>query len=188
MLENQEWMDDLRAAEVVFVATHSQGCIVSTHLLDRLIRDGHIRTVRNAGALEVAASVSAASVGVPPARPQKICCLALCGIHLGPLRYLNSSTVLQPYFQVTGVPSEGEPVFADVRALIWCSTSNRRRLGSCSNFRYVGVSLGLSHLTACPPTVKNTESQVSIAYAKALKNIVDNGVGRVLFVKPGVLS
>lgn len=32
--------------------------------------------------------------------PQKIVCLAMCGIHLGPLRYLSSSSLLQQYFQV----------------------------------------------------------------------------------------
>jgi hypothetical protein len=35
---------------------------------------------------------------MPPT--QKVCCLALCGIHLGPLRYLSSSSLLQPYLQV----------------------------------------------------------------------------------------
>jgi hypothetical protein len=36
----------------------------------------------------------------PPVRsPQRVCCLALCGIHLGPLRYLRTSALLQPYLQ-----------------------------------------------------------------------------------------
>lgn len=77
---NSEWMDDLHAADAILVATHSQGSIVSTHLLDRLIREKHIKTSR------------------PSA--QRVCCLALCGIHLGPLRYLSSSSLLQPYIQV----------------------------------------------------------------------------------------
>jgi hypothetical protein len=34
---------------------------------------------------------------------QRVCCLALCGIHLGPLRYLNSSSLTKPYIQVSGV-------------------------------------------------------------------------------------
>lgn len=84
LMKNEEWVADLHAADAIFVATHSQGTIVSTHLLDRLVRDKHIRTKRNIQENE---------------KPQKVCCLALCGIHLGPLRYLNSSSLLQPYFQ-----------------------------------------------------------------------------------------
>ncbi|KAL1699730.1 hypothetical protein EV121DRAFT_215648 [Schizophyllum commune] len=88
LMKNEEWVADLHAADAIFVATHSQGTIVSTHLLDRLVRDGHIRTKRSA-------------LGQSPSeRPaQKVCCLALCGIHLGPLRYLNTSSLLQPYLQ-----------------------------------------------------------------------------------------
>ncbi|KAG6848841.1 hypothetical protein H0H93_013561 [Arthromyces matolae] len=44
---NQEWMDDIHSADAILVATHSQGSIVSTHLLDRLIQDGHIQTARS---------------------------------------------------------------------------------------------------------------------------------------------
>jgi hypothetical protein len=105
-------MNEIHAADVIFVATHSQGSIVSTHILDRLIREGHIRTFHSieataaAAPAETLASGSAADI-VPTVKPQKICCLALCGIHLGPLRYLSTSSLLQPYFQVRclgGVP------------------------------------------------------------------------------------
>lgn len=105
MLSNQSWMDDLHGADAIFVATHSQGSVVSTHLLDRLIRDKHIRTTRNtssmgAEAVTGASTSSFSAAGVPAGKPQKICCLALCGIHLGPLRYLSTSSLLQPYIQV----------------------------------------------------------------------------------------
>ena len=101
ILSNKEWLDDLHAADAIFVATHSQGSIVSTHLLDRLIHDQHIRTSRNTEAIGSVDPFSTAGVAVAPIRkPQKICCLALCGIHLGPLRYLSSSSLLQPYIQV----------------------------------------------------------------------------------------
>ena len=30
---------------------------------------------------------------------QQVCCLALCGTHLGPLVYLNTISVVQPYIQ-----------------------------------------------------------------------------------------
>jgi hypothetical protein len=111
-------MDDLHAADVIFVATHSQGSVVSTHLLDRLIMDNHIRTARNAphsipgsipgGAVAEAASTAGLSVIVDVGsqsafKPQRICCLALCGIHLGPLRYLKSSSLVKPYIQVGSV-------------------------------------------------------------------------------------
>ena len=104
LLSNKDWMNDLHAADVVFVATHSQGSIVSTHLLDRLIRDGHLRTVRSIGARSPNESVASGSTDIiPTVKPQRVCCLALCGIHLGPLRYLSTSSILQPYFQVVNV-------------------------------------------------------------------------------------
>ncbi|KAJ3553699.1 hypothetical protein NM688_g3475 [Phlebia brevispora] len=84
LLGNEEWMADLHAADVIFVAAHSQGCIVATHLLDRLIRDGHILTPRNA---DIVASTAAA---VAPGGAQPVS---------GPLRYLRTSSLLQPYIQ-----------------------------------------------------------------------------------------
>ena len=98
---NSEWMNDLHAADAILVATHSQGSIVSTHLLERLIREKHIKTSRTSDLLS-SASAALASGGMSSAAPstQRVCCLALCGIHLGPLRYLSSSSLLQPYIQV----------------------------------------------------------------------------------------
>lgn len=90
-------MDDLHDADAIFVATHSQRSVVSTHLLDRLITDRHIRTAFNADASILASGVASGSISVRP--PQRICCLALCGIHLGPLRYLSTSSLVQPYIQ-----------------------------------------------------------------------------------------
>jgi hypothetical protein len=102
LTSNKEWMEDLHEADAIFVATHSQGSIVSAHLLDRLIQEKHIRTSRLADLLASAtAAVTSAGGSVhAPRPPQRVCCLALCGIHLGPLRYLNSSSLLQPYIQV----------------------------------------------------------------------------------------
>jgi hypothetical protein len=97
---NRDWMDDLHTADVIFIATHSQGSIVSAHLLDRLIRDGHVKTFRSISAGGSSQSLASGSADiVPKVQPQRICCLALCGIHLGPLRYLSTSSLLQPYFQ-----------------------------------------------------------------------------------------
>lgn len=106
---NPEWISDLHSADAVIVATHSQGCIVSTHLLDRLIRDGHIVTARkehehehgDVGTAAMKVEVVPSSDSVRETRKvQRVCCLALCGIHLGPLRYLGSSTLVGPYLQV----------------------------------------------------------------------------------------
>jgi len=101
LFENKDWVEDLHAADVIFVATHSQGSIVSTHLLDKLIREGHILTPRNVDILNTTAAAIApgGSISVSSSRTQKVCCLALCGIHLGPLRYLKTSSLLQPYIQ-----------------------------------------------------------------------------------------
>ena len=99
-------MEDLHAADVIFVASHSQGGIVSTHLVDRLIEDGHILTSRSVDTLAktAAAIASGGAVTIPSGQAQKVCLLALCGVHLGPLRYLKTSSLLQPYFQVRESP------------------------------------------------------------------------------------
>ncbi|KAF8264922.1 hypothetical protein EI94DRAFT_1737298 [Lactarius quietus] len=101
LLANHEWIDDLHAADAILVATHSQGSIVSTHLLDRLIHDKHIKTSRTASDLLASASAALHPGGTSHAAPkvQRVCCLALCGIHLGPLRYLSSSSLVLPYIQ-----------------------------------------------------------------------------------------
>jgi hypothetical protein len=96
------WMDDLHEADAIFFASHSQGSVVATHLLDRLICEKHIRTHRNVEAIGGAGSVAAAGINIAPVvNPQKICCLALCGIHLGPQRYLRTNSVVLPYIQVS---------------------------------------------------------------------------------------
>ncbi|KAJ8690909.1 hypothetical protein PTI98_012305 [Pleurotus ostreatus] len=100
LMANEEWLSDIHAADAIFIATHSQGSIVSTHLLDRLLKGGHIITVNSTTSAGVAVDgVSLAEGGMPFRKPQKVCCLALCGIHLGPLRYLSTSSLLQPYIQ-----------------------------------------------------------------------------------------
>lgn len=38
--ERKEWVDALAEADVVFLATHSQGTVVSTQLLDRMLEKG----------------------------------------------------------------------------------------------------------------------------------------------------
>ena len=105
-------MEDLHDADAVFIATHGQGSVVSTHILDRLIADCHIRTSLNADASFPASGiVSGLVVSVRP--PQRTCCLALCGIHLGPLRYLGASSLVQPYIQVRHIIPQCE--FPDLR-------------------------------------------------------------------------
>jgi hypothetical protein len=94
-------MDDLHAADVIFVAAHSQGTIVATHLIDRLIQEGHIKDASlSDSSAEVAATTSKGTSSPLSSRQQKICCLFLCGVHLGPLRYLKMSSFIQPYIQV----------------------------------------------------------------------------------------
>ena len=127
-------MNDLHAADVVFVATHSQGSIVSTHLLDRLIRDGHLRTVRSLATRSPTESVASGSANiVPTVKPQRICCLALCGIHLGPLRYLSTSSILQPYFQVINALE----LYARIAETFCVSILNLRLQGSSLSSRSV---------------------------------------------------
>ncbi|KAI5117815.1 hypothetical protein M0805_004945 [Coniferiporia weirii] len=106
LTSNDGWVEALHDADVIFVATHSQGSIVSTHLISQLIADGHIRTAhkKTDAMTAVAANVASGSggiAGMPPTvrNVQRICCLALCGIHLGPLAYLQKSSFLMPYIQ-----------------------------------------------------------------------------------------
>jgi hypothetical protein len=107
LLDNAAWMADVHAADAVLIATHSQGSIVSTHLLDRLIRDGHL--VTTATYTRLSANVIGDGVDVPSRRrPQKICCLAICAPSLGPLRYLSTSSLVLPYIQVR--PCRSGPV------------------------------------------------------------------------------
>ncbi|KAF9446917.1 hypothetical protein P691DRAFT_803264 [Macrolepiota fuliginosa MF-IS2] len=101
LIANSEWMDDMHAADAIFIATHSQGSVVSTHLLNRLINDRHIHTSKDSQVLSPEVffpGTTSMSIALAP-KPQRVCCLALCGIHLGPLRYLSSSTFFQPYLQ-----------------------------------------------------------------------------------------
>ncbi|EIW57049.1 uncharacterized protein TRAVEDRAFT_151682 [Trametes versicolor FP-101664 SS1] len=110
LINNEEWMEDLHAADVIFVASHSQGAIISTHLIDRLIEDGHILTSRSVDVLakSVASIAAGGAAAVPATQAQKVCLLALCGIHLGPLRYLKTSSLLQPYIQYVENPAARE--------------------------------------------------------------------------------
>ncbi|KAH9954701.1 hypothetical protein BC827DRAFT_1143178 [Russula dissimulans] len=136
---NPEWINDLHAADAILVATHSQGSIVSTHLLDRLIHEKHIKTSRTLDLLASASAALAPGVTSPPVpSAQRVCCLALCGIHLGPLRYLSSSSLVQPYIQYFESAAAKE-IFE----------------------------------------FQNTNSEVSKAYVRVLRNVVDHGVKMV---------
>lgn len=73
LMSRPEAMEALRAADQIFIATHSQGCIVSTHLLAKLIEQGHCAGSR-------------------------LMLLALCAISQGPFTYLSNSYTLSPYF------------------------------------------------------------------------------------------
>lgn len=152
-------MNDLHAADVIFVATHSQGSVVSTHLLDRLIREGHILTEKNMSIIAKAAAAVAPS-GVSPSHgrthTQKVCCLALCGIHLGPLRYLRTSSLLQPYIQVRSCLND-HVVYAH-RAYLSMQYFENAAARELFDFQ-------------------NTESEVSRSYVKALQTVMDHGVG-----------
>lgn len=140
LTSNDEWMEALHTADVIFVATHSQGCIVSTHLISRLISDGHIRTAHSNEdrVLNVAASVVSGMGAVPDAvgrHVQRVCCLGLCGIHLGPLAYLQKSSLVMPYIQVGIFLCPMGPC-RNLTAPWRCSTLNLKQQRSYSNFRY----------------------------------------------------
>uniref|UniRef100_A0A8H7XJY9 YMC020W-like alpha/beta hydrolase domain-containing protein n=1 Tax=Psilocybe cubensis TaxID=181762 RepID=A0A8H7XJY9_PSICU len=119
LTENEAHMSAVRNADVVFVVAHSQGSVVAAHLVDRLFADGvlvsgvhasghgHGEEEQGDGVVHSALGVvdpGASAIGVPPPprkgrTAQRVCLLAMCGIHLGPLRYLSSSTLVGPYLQ-----------------------------------------------------------------------------------------
>ena len=82
--DNDGWLASLRRADMVFLATHSQGSIVSTHLLAKMLEDGLMRD----GA--------------------KVHMLAMCGLSQGPFVYLQKSIALQPYFNYIETQSARE--------------------------------------------------------------------------------
>ncbi|SGY16760.1 BQ5605_C012g06979 [Microbotryum silenes-dioicae] len=73
IIDRAEWVEALKKADAVFLATHSQGTVVSTQLLAKLLERNII-------------------VG------HKTHMLAMCGISQGPFVYLSQSFVLTPYF------------------------------------------------------------------------------------------
>ena len=151
-------MDDLHAADVIFVATHSQGSIVSAHLLARLLDEGHIVTQKSMDIVTKAAALVAPGGASPSqsarAHTQRICCLALCGIHLGPLRYLRTSSLLQPYIQVSQNLS-----CCDLHIDRWQPAQYFENQAARELFDF-----------------QNTESEVSRKYVKALNTVMDHGV------------
>ena len=118
-MANDGWMSDLHEADAIIVSTHSQGSIVSTHLLNRLIQDIHITTAwkhDSTISFGTGAETFPSGIGMPEPisrgkrKVQRVCCMGLCGIHLGPfkgprwmppLRSLSSSILVQPYIQVS---------------------------------------------------------------------------------------
>lgn len=151
-LSNPAWINDLRRADAVLFAAHSQGCVVTTHLISRMIAQGHIRTPHNREAVarcewafgpigivpdenskrgrRIAASLTGAEGG-----RQKVAMLAMCGVHLGPLYSISTSSVIGPYLQ-------------------WFENAAAREL-----FEF-----------------QDSESPVSQAYQKALAMVLENEV------------
>ncbi|KZT51281.1 hypothetical protein CALCODRAFT_145928 [Calocera cornea HHB12733] len=94
---NEAWITAIHEADIILFATHSQGSVVTCHIMDRLLEEGHIYTGMpqpSAGETIVKMETQGPS---PPKKVQRVTCLALCGIHLGPLLYLNTSVLTQPW-------------------------------------------------------------------------------------------
>lgn len=119
-------MEALHEADAIFFAAHSQGTIVSTHLIHRLILDGHLRLGNRSS-----------NTTSNYLHRQRVCCLALCGIHLGPLAYLHKSSLVQPYIQVSRY--ELCQLIRSLRTVRFSTLSQRRRVSFLS-FRSVSQS------------------------------------------------
>lgn len=142
----------LHRADAVFVATHSQGCVASTQLLDRLITEGHIYTGRNSVQVAEAAEIYGFK---PRTDPQRVCLLGLCGVHHGPLSWMNNSTVVSPYLTYFEAPAARELFEFQARG-------HRKFLRSC-------------RIHSKPLVFQDSESRVSKAYHDALSRVLDNG-------------
>lgn len=68
ILQNSDWVTALRNAEAIFVAAHSQGAIVSTLLLARLLDEGLVESSKT-----------------------RMCQLTMCGIFQGPFVHIKNS-------------------------------------------------------------------------------------------------
>jgi hypothetical protein len=121
---------------------------VSTHLLDRLLADGHVVTRTHGDDVDCTQTHLGRHL-------QRVCILALCGIHLGPLRYLRSSTVVGPYLQYFESVAARELFEFQVRLAFF-------------------FALCMVHEVRFE--LQNTESQVSKEYVRALGNVLDHGV------------
>ncbi|BGP23549.1 hypothetical protein Rt10032_c02g0714 [Rhodotorula toruloides] len=73
LVGREEWLKAIKMADAVFVATHSQGSVVSTQLLARMLDQGLVTGTQTH-------------------------LLAMCGIAQGPFMYLYQSIALAPYF------------------------------------------------------------------------------------------
>lgn len=71
-----EWVAALKEADAVFVVAHSQGSVVSTKLLARLVEKGEVKG-------------------------EHVTFLSMCGVYNGPFVGLSQSYALQPYFQAS---------------------------------------------------------------------------------------
>lgn len=134
----------MHKADVIFIATHSQGSIASTVLIDRLMAEGHICTDTAGSMPSTTNGGQAIGVGAVPGDSgssfqsggkkanfnQRICLLAMCGIHLGPLGYLSGSLV-GPYLQVNTARLTSE----SINYKHDCSYSNPQPLPSSLSFR-----------------------------------------------------
>ncbi|KAN0065091.1 hypothetical protein ACQY0O_001587 [Thecaphora frezii] len=68
LLNRPHWVKDLAEADAIMVSAHSQGAVVATQLLARLIEQRQVLPERS-----------------------RICLLAMCGIHHGPFAHLRST-------------------------------------------------------------------------------------------------
>ena len=68
LISRPNWVNDLKNADAIFLSAHSQGAVVATQLLARLIEQRQVRPEHT-----------------------RICLLAMCGIHHGPFAHLKSS-------------------------------------------------------------------------------------------------
>ncbi|KAK4701744.1 hypothetical protein P7C70_g4482, partial [Phenoliferia sp. Uapishka_3] len=94
LIAREAWVEALRKADVVFLATHSQGSVVSAHLLARMIEKGLAAGPRTH-------------------------LLAMCGIAQGPFVYLSQSYALSPYFNyIEAAPARELFEFQDPESVV----------------------------------------------------------------------
>lgn len=164
LIGRSEWVEALHKADAVFLATHSQGSVVSTQLLARMLDHGLI-------------------VGA------KTHMLAMCAIAQGPFVYLSQSFLLSPYFSyIESAPARELFEFQDPE-----SSATIKFLDACVPVHHFLATLSLTTGRCCSlrtilasgvkiTTVGSINDQVVPLYSALFSGVSHPGILRAVYI------